>query len=240
MKYIVFAFVLIGSFLTVYSQPKPAVGVTNFAAEKDLVKLAVEAHGGDKFRKMKTLSLIGTVDVTASSMPQPIPASFVMIFAGDRYRVEINNPFQPIKQVFDGAHTTSSVANGFTLPPFNRVGFPVLQRAGDAGFAITSLPDDKKKKRGFRITSPEGYVTDFYLDEKTNQVKSYESTYDVNGRNVNTIAEVDKIRLVDGVLIPEKYVQRFTIGDLVIFANFNAKQITVNQEVANDVFVSVN
>jgi hypothetical protein len=240
MKYFVFAFVLISSFLAVHAQPKPAIGSDNFAVEKELAKLAIEAHGGDKFRKMKTLSMIGTVDVTASSMPQPIPASFVMIFAGDRYRVEINNPFQPIKQVFDGAHTTSSVANGFTLPPFNRVGFPVLQRAGDAGFVVTSLPDDKKKKRGFRITSPEGYATDFYLDEKTNQVKSYDSTYDVNGRTVNTIAEVDKIRLVDGVLIPEKYVQRFTIGDLVLFANFNAKQITVNQEVANDVFVSVN
>jgi hypothetical protein len=240
MKYFVIAFVLISSFLGVHAQPKAAIGSDNFATEKELAKLAVDAHGGEKFRKMKTLSLIGTVDVTASSMPQPIPASFVMIFAGDRYRVEINNPFQPIKQVFDGAHTTSSVANGFTLPPFNRVGFPVLQRVGDAGFVITSLPEDKKKKRGFRITSPEGYATDFYLDEKTNQVKSYDSTYDVNGRTVNTIAEVDKVRLVDGVLIPEKYVQRFSIGDLVLFANFNAKQITVNQEIANDVFVSVN
>ena len=46
------------------------------------------------------------------------------------------------------------------------------QRVGDPGFVITSLPEDKKKKRGFRITSPEGYATDFYLDEKTNQVKS--------------------------------------------------------------------
>jgi hypothetical protein len=189
---------------------------------------------------MKTLSMIGTVDVTASSMPQPIPASFVMIFAGDRYRVEINNPFQPIKQVFDGAHTTTSVANGFTLPPFNRIGFPVLQRAGDPGFVITSLPDAKKKKKGFRITSPEGYATDFYLDDKTNQVKGYDSTYDVGGRTVNTAAEIDKVRLIEGVTIPEKYVQRFSVGELVLFANFNAKQITVNQEVANDVFVSVN
>jgi hypothetical protein len=222
------------------AQPKAASPADNFEAEKALAKLAVDAHGGEKFRKMRTLSLIGSVDVTASSMAQAIPASFVMIFAGDRYRVEINNPFQPIKQVFDGEQTTTSVANGFTLPPFNRVGFPVLQRAGDPGFVITSLPEDKKKKRGFRITSPEGYATDFFLDEKTNQVKGFDSTYAVGGRTVKTVAEVDRVRIVEGVTLPEKYVQRFSIGELTLYANFNAKQILVNTEVANDVFLSVN
>jgi hypothetical protein len=238
---IILALALCISSTVVLSQSKTSgVATDNFEAERTLAKLAVEAHGGDKFRRMRTLSLIGTVDVTASSMPQPIPATFVMIFAGDRYRVELNNPFQPIKQVFDGARTTTSVANGFTLPPFNRVGFPVLQRVGDPGFAISSLPENKKKKRGFRITSPEGYATDFYLDDKTNQIKGYDSNYDVNGRSVSTVAEIDKIRIVDGVSVPEKYVQRFSIGEIVLFANFNARQITVNQEVANDVFVNVN
>src|SRR5262245_12745850 len=67
-------------------------------APVELAKLAVEAHGGEKLRKMKTLSVIGAVDVTASAMPQPIASTFVTIFAGDKYRVEINNPFQPLKQ----------------------------------------------------------------------------------------------------------------------------------------------
>ena len=240
MKFAILMTAVFFSSLIVSAQTKAPPTADTFEAEKALAKLAIEAHGGDKFRKMKTLSLIGTVDITASSMPQAIPASFVMIFAGDRYRVEINNPFQPIKQVFDGANTTTSVANGFTLPPFNKVGFPVLQRAGDPGFVITSLPEDKKKKRGFRITSPEGYATDFYLDEKTNQVKGYDSTYDVGGRSIKTVAEVDKVRIVEGVTVPEKYVQRFAIGELTLFANFNAKQIMVNTEIANDVFVSVN
>src|SRR5688572_2845310 len=238
---IILSLAIFVSSTVVFARARPVGAATdNFEAEKALAKLAVEAHGGDKFRKMRTLSLIGTVDVTASSMPQPIPATFVMIFAGDRYRFELNNPFQPIKQVFDGARTTTSVASGFTLPPFNRVGFPVLQRAGDPGFVISSIPENKKKKRGFRVTSPEGYATDFYVDEKTNQIKGFDSSYDVNGRSVNTVAEVDKIRIVDGVSVPEKYVQRFTIGEIVLFASFTAKQITVNQEVANDVFASVN
>ncbi|MFL6466465.1 MAG: hypothetical protein ACJ72Z_00755 [Pyrinomonadaceae bacterium] len=212
----------------------------NFEAEKQLARLAVDAHGGEKLRKMRTLSVIGTVDVTASSIPQPIPATFVTIFAGDKYRVEINNPFQPLKQAFDGANTVTSIGNGFTLPPFNRVGFPVLQRVGDAGFIVTSIPENKKNKKGFRVTTPEGYTTDFYLDEKTNQVKSFDSVFTVNGKTTKTVAEIDRLKLVEGVSIPEKYVQRFEIGQLTAFASFTAKQILVNTEVANDVFEKVN
>lgn len=213
---------------------------TSVPAPADLAKQAIEAHGGEKLRKMKTLSVIGAVDVTASSMPQPIPATFVTIFAGDKYRVEINNPFQPLKQAFNGTETITSLSNGFLLPPFNRVGFPVLQRIGDQGFIVTAIPEGKKGKKGFRVTTPEGYTTDFYLDEKTNQVKSYDSEFTVNGRSMKTVAEIDRIKVVDGVSIPEKYVQRFELGGITAFANFNAKQILVNTEVANDVFDKVN
>jgi len=223
------------------AQPRePAANRDSFDVEKQLANLAIEAHGGDKLRKMRTLSVIGTVDVTASAMPQPIPATFVTIFAGDKYRVEINNPFQPLKQAFDGTNTITSVGNGFLLPPFNRVGFPVLQRVGDAGFIVTSIPEIKKGKKGFRVTTPEGYTTDFYLDEKTNQVRSFESVFTVNGRTTKTVAEIDRLKLVEGVSIPEKYVQRFEIGQLTAFANFTAKQIVVNGEIANDVFEKVN
>ncbi|MGH9948748.1 MAG: hypothetical protein ACRD6X_16360 [Pyrinomonadaceae bacterium] len=236
--FIVLATLLFGT-LSLSAQPKPATAADNFDAERQLAKLAVEAHGGDKFRAMKSLVLNGSVDVTASTFPQPIPATFVMIFAGDKYRVEINNPFQPLRQAFDGTNTVTSIANGFTLPPFNRVGFPVLQRIGDPGFIVTSIPGNKKKK-AFRVTTSEGYVTDFYLDEKTNQVKSYDSTYAVNGRTVKTSAEIDKVKVIDGVTIPEKYVQRFDLDQLTFYAAFNAKGVKVNTEVENDVFTKVN
>jgi len=223
-----------------FAQSKPVQAGQDFAAEREFAKLAVEAHGGEKLRAMKTLALSGSVDVTASTFPQAIPATFVMIFSGNRYRVEINNPFQPLRQAYDGTQTITSISNGFTLPPFNRVGFPVLQRVGDSGFAVTSIPDNKKKKKGFRVTTPEGYVTDFYLDEKTNQVTGFDSIYEVNGRSVKTSAEIDKLKVVDGVILPEKYVQRFDLDQLTFFAAFAAKQIQVNTEVANDVFTKVN
>jgi hypothetical protein len=210
-----------------------------FAAELELAKLALAAHGGDKLKGMKTLVVRGSVDVTTSAIGQAIPASFITIFAGDKYRIEIANPFQPLKQVFDGTQTTSSLRGGFTLPPINRLGLPLLPHLGEHGFIITSLPVDKKKKKGFRMTSPEGLYTDFYLDEKTNQITGYDSIYQIDGRSVTTSVEIDKSRIVDGVTIPEKYSQRFDTAQLTIYANFKAKDILINSEVKDTIFTSV-
>jgi len=212
------------------SEPK------NFDAEIALAKLALEAHGGAKLKAMKTLVIRGSVDVTTSAIAQAIPATFVTIFSNEKYRIEIMNPFQPLKQIYDGTRTSSSIQGGFTLPPINRLGFPLLPRVGDASFIITSLPGAKKKRKGFRMTSPEGFFTDFYLDEKTNQIKGYDSSYEMNGRNITTSVEIDKMRVVDGVIVPEKYVQRFDMDKLTVYAEFKAKDILVNSAVADNVF----
>jgi len=211
----------------------------DFAAEKELARLAVNAHGGDKLKGMRSLFISGSVDVTTSAMNQAFPATFIIIFAGEKYRIEIANPFQPLKQVYDGTNTSSSIRGGFTLPPINRLGFPILQHLGKQGFVVTSLPDEKKKRRGFRMTSPEGVFTDFYLDEKSNQVKGYDSIYSFSGRSVTTSVVIDKYRLVEGVLVPEKYAQRFDTEQITVYANFKAKDILVNSEVKDSLFSTI-
>jgi hypothetical protein len=178
----------------------------------------------------------GSVDVTTSAINQKIPATFIVIFAKERYRFEINNPFQPIKQVYDGVNTSTTIRGGMTLPPITRLGFPLLPMVGQPGFVITPLPEAKKKKRGFRMTSPEGYFTDFYIDEKTNQIKGYDSSYDINGRQVTTSVVIDKMKVIDGVTVPEAYAQRFDTEQITIYAEFKTKDIQVNTEVADDVF----
>lgn len=221
-----------------FSQTKPSSfrTVPKFEAETALAKLTLEAHGGENLRAMKSLIVRGSVDITTSAFNQAIPATFVVIFAKEKYRFEILNPFQPIKQVFDGVNTSTTIRGGMTLPPINRLGLPVLPMIGETGFIITPLPNDKKKKTGFRMTSPEGYYTDFYLDPKTNQIKGYDSSYDINGRVVTTSVEVDKMRIVAGVLVPERYVQRFDTEQVTVYANFKAKEILVNTDIADDVF----
>lgn len=217
------------------TKEKPTVTIETKTAEPlELAKKALAAHGGDKFKNSKTLIVRGSADISTSPT-QTMPSTFVVIFSGDKYRYEITNPFQPFKQTYDGTQTASSIPN-FILPPINRLGFPLLQKLGEKDFTVSALPEKSKKKNGFRITSPEGYYTDFYLDEKTGEVKSYEASYDFNGRNVTTSVEIDKFREVDGVKVPEKYAQRFELGFATIYADFKAKEILVNSEVADDVF----
>lgn len=217
---------------------KPAApsSAQKFQAEIDFAKLALAAHGGDKFKMMKTLVIRGSVDVTTSGFGQSIPATFVTVFAGEKYRMEIANPFQPLKQVFNGTETLSSMRGGFTLPPINRLGLALLPRLGDQGFVITAVANSKKGQKAFRMTSPEGYFTDFFLDEKTNRIKSYTSNYTLRERAVSTSVEIDKFQEVNGIVIPEKYAQRFDMDQLTVYAVFKAKEILVDTKLADDVF----
>jgi hypothetical protein len=211
----------------------PTVSLKPDATPLDMAKAALKAHGGDKFKEMKTLDVRGSVDVSTSTMGQPLAGSFAMISAGDRYRLQLQTPMIVFTQTFDGEQTYSSVA-GFQIPPINRIGLPILARVGDAGFVVEALPD--KKRRGFRITSPEGFATDFILDEKTAQVKSYSAVYSVKGRQITTAVEHDKFRDFDGVILPEKYSQRFDMGQMTAYASFKVKEVKVNSAVADDVF----
>lgn len=238
MKGMFFFFFFVVVFVTAAnaqsSSAKPAA--LNFDAEIALAKQAVEAHGGTKLREMKTLVIRGSVDISSAASPQIIPATFLSVFAGSKYVFELNNPLQPVKQVFDGVQTSSSIRGGLQLPPLNRLGFPLLPHLGEQGFVITAIPEGKKKKKGFRMTSPEGYYTDFYLDEKTNQIQGYDSSYDVGGRKITTSVEIDKLRMVDGVLVPERYVQRFDTDQITFYAAFKAKEILINSPVDDGVF----
>ena len=203
------------------------------ASPLEAAKLALAAHGGDKLKKMKTLVVRGTANISGSPT-MTFPATFATIYAGDRYRLEIANPLQPFKQVYDGQQTLSSVDN-FHLPPINRLGLPLLPKIETEGFTVAALPE-KNKKKGFRITSPEGFYTDFFVDDKTNRIKSYEASYESNGRKITTSVEIDKMRDVSGIIVPEQYAQRFDLAQFTIYANFKAREILVDSEVADDVF----
>ena len=216
---------------TASTLPKVALKVDATPAE--LAAAAIAAHGGDKFKKMQTLVMSGAVDVTSSSFNQALAGSFAIVLKNENYRLQINTPFFAFIQTFDGQNTSSSVGN-VQIPPINRLGLPLLAKSQQSGYKIEALAD--KKKRGFRVTSPEGYATDFVLDDKTAQVKSYSATYEVNGRSVSTVVEHDKFREVEGVLLPEKYSQRFDAAGQTFYADFKVKEIKVNSAINDDVF----
>ena len=237
------SFIFVTTFsLAAFSQPttavKPAVPETKasaavVASPLDIAKATLAAHGGDKLKKLKTLVMKGSIDLNVFN--QAMPGAFSTAVSGNKYYFEINSVVQNLKQVFDGQETYSSI-QGFSLPPVTSLGFPVLPRIGDEGYPISALSDDKKKRKGFRITTPEGFYTDFFIDEKTSQIKGYESSYDVGGRIVTTSVEVDEFETVDGIIIPKKYSQRFDLGQMTAYANFKAKTILVNSTIEDDAF----
>ena len=242
MKYSIAAlFVTLSAFVGSFAQTGgPAAKPAGVAlSEMDAVaKAAFQAHGGEKLRKLKTLVIRGSVDVTSSAFLQAIAGGFSTVISGNKYILDIQTPFQSLKQVFDGENTASSIP-GITLPPVTSLGFPMLVHLGETGFVVSALPEAKKKQRGFRMTAPDGFYTDFYIDEKTSLIKGYESAYEIRGRNFTTSIEVDKNRVVEGLTIPEKYAQRFDLGGLTAYSSFKAKEILVNSAIDESVFTTV-
>jgi hypothetical protein len=213
-----------------------AVTIKADATPLELAKTTLAAHGGEKFKNAKTIVVRGSAELTAPNSAQTLPAAFAIIYAGDRYRFDIQAP--PVinfQQISNGDQHYSSM-RGLSLPPLNRVGPAVLVYLETKDFVVSALPEKFKKKKGFRVTSPEGYYTDFIIDEKTALVKEYESSYEVGGQLVTTAVAVDKYRDVQGVLINEKFSQRLEFGQITSYASFKAKEITVNTEVKDDVF----
>lgn len=200
----------------------------------DLAKATLAAHGGDKLLKIKNLVVRGTAELSAGASAQTIPAAFAITISGVKYRYDIQSQFFNYKQISDGQQNYSSIAT-FSMP-LDKIGMELLRKIGDKDYAVSALPEKWKKKKGFRITSPEGFYTDFIVDEKTNQVKEYESSYEVNGDTLTTSVAVDKYREVDGVFINERFSQRMELSQGTFYANFKAKDILVNSEIADDVF----
>jgi hypothetical protein len=117
------------------------------------------------------------------------------------------------------------------MPPLTKYGLNALSRYDQTGYQITALPN-KKKQRAFRLVDPDGYTTDFYIDPTTGRVMSFMLYY--NGLTLGT--EHSKFKDVEGVLIPSSFSQKFEMPMGAFFAEFNAKEIKINQPLADDAF----
>ena len=96
---------------------------------------------------------------------------------------------------------------------------------------MTAIPD-KKKLRGFRISDAEGNMTDFYIDATTGRVMSFLIPY--NGYTFGT--ENKKFKDVEGVLVPYNFTQRLEMPQGAFFADYNVKDVKLNNPLGDDVF----
>ncbi len=213
----------------------PAAAITATTSPLDLARAALAAQGGENFKTLKSTVLRGSVDLYGPNSTQSIPGGFVLANAGDKMRMEVDaRPLFSFKQIFDGQQSYSSLP-GAEMAPASKFGIRVLAKFDQSGYAVTALPD-KKKLRGFRITDAEGNATDFYLDPATGRVMSY--TFSFNGYNFGT--EHKKFKEVEGVLVPSSFTQRIEMPQGAAFAEFNVKDIKINQPLGDDVFAMPN
>jgi hypothetical protein len=209
----------------------PAIEITAETSPKDLAKAAFLAQGGEKFRAVQNTMLRGSVQLYPPNSVQSIPGSFSLVTAGDKLRMEIDaRPAIVFKQIYDGEQTYSSLPN-VMLPPLTRFGFGALARYDQAGVQISALPD-KKKQRAFRLVDPDGFTTDYYLDPKTGRVMSFLIYY--NGVTLGT--ENSKFKEIEGVLVPLTFSQKFEMPMGAFFAEFNVKEVKINQVLGEDAF----
>lgn len=198
----------------------------------ELARAALAAQGGDKFKNLKSMMLIGSADLYAPSSTSSIPGKFVIVTTGDKVRIEIDaRPVFNFKQIFDGQRSYSSMP-GVEMPPASKFGLAVLAKYDQPGYTVSALPD-KKKLRGFRIVDAEGNTTDFYVDLGTARVMQYLTPY--NGYTFGT--ENSKFKEVDGVLIPMNFSQRLEMTQGAFFAEYKVKEVKLNQPIGDDVFV---
>ncbi len=235
-----FVFVLVMFAMSTIAQPgtpaKPGSGDKATAVADtplDTAKAALAAHGGDKLKKMRSLITKGAADLNV--MGQLMPGAFSTAISGEKYYFEINAQIQSMKQIYDGRDTYSSVP-GFSLPPITSLGFPLLPHVGDAGYVISANGNGKKKGKGFRVTTPDGFYTDFFVDDKTGQIKAYESSYNVGERVITTSVEIDEFQTVDGIVVPKKYSQRIDLGQMTAYAVFKTKDILINSTIDDSAF----
>lgn len=211
------------------------VTVTAASTPVDLARAALAAQGGDKFKKLQSLMLTGSVDLYPPNSTQSIPGKFAIVTAGDKVRIEIDaRPAISFKQIYDGQQSYSSVP-GVQLPPASKFGVAVLTKFDQPGYTVTAIPD-KKKQRGFRISDAEGNTTDFYIDPTNGRVMSFLIPY--GGYIFGT--ENKKFKDVEGVLIPSSFTQRLEMPQGAFFADYNVKDIKLNQPIGDDVFAMPN
>jgi len=207
------------------------VAITASSTPVDLARAALAAHGGDKFKNIKSQVLTGTVNFYAPNVPQPIPGKFSMTTMGDKARFDMDaSPMMVFTQIYDGKKLYSS-SPAVPLPPPDKFGLNVLGKYDQSGYTVTALPDDKKL-RGFTIADAQGNSTKFYIDAASGRVLRY--VFDFGGYTFEN--ENKKFKDVEGVLGLAAFTVKIETPQGAFLAEYSVKDIKLNPTLADTVF----
>ena len=208
-----------------------APAINDSSTPVELARAALAAQGGDKFKNLKNIWIVGDVNLYSPNSSFPQPGKFSLVTAGAKMRLDVESPAFKFKQIFDGQQSYSSMP-GVQTPPADKFGLFVLTRYDQPGYTVSALPN-AKKLRAFRIVDADGNTTDFYIDPVNARVVKYVSPY--MGYTFGT--ENTKFKEIDGVLIPFNFTQRLEMAMGAFFADYKVKEAKINHPLNDDVFV---
>jgi hypothetical protein len=213
------------------TEGSPSAGAT----AADRARAAFAAHGGEKFRALKTITLKGVGTAVSPLSPDAVPAEITMISTEDRIRIDLAVPFGIIQLINDGKqfyNLVNGAEGSFGLAPPAKFGLRVLARYGQKGYTAVTLPDPDVE-RSFRITDPEGNATDFYLGPASSRVTRIAYKYN----DLRQSWELGSFKEVEGVMVPHSVTIRLEskVGDYLI--SLQAVDVKLNQPVDNAAFI---
>src|SRR6266496_1589794 len=78
----------------------PAPAITDKSSPTELAAAALAAQGGDKFKNLKSMWVMGDANLYAPNSSQSLPGKFSMVTAGEKIRIDINaQPVFMFKQI---------------------------------------------------------------------------------------------------------------------------------------------
>lgn len=196
----------------------------------ELARAAFDAQGGEKFRNLKNMVLIGSVDLYAPQSTQSLTGKFGMIVAAEKLRQDVQSPIFSFQLIFDGEQSYSTM-RGMQMPPLTKYGIHVLAKFDRPGYTVTALPD-KKKERAFRISDAEGNSTDYYVEMATGRIRRFE----IDFNRLTYSFEYKGFREIDGVLVPTSFAQKLAAPQGDFIAEFKVKEVKLNQDLPADAF----
>jgi hypothetical protein len=206
--------------------------VSETASPDEMARIAFERHGSEKFRSLRSLSLLGSAELYYGSNPsRPTLGKFALVQEGNRIRLDVETPDLTYREIYDGKRAYGSVSANIVPPP-TRFGLPTLARFDQTGYSVSPLPYEKNQ-RGFRVTDSEGNSTDFIVDHATGRVLQY--SFEYNG--IKFLIEYKSFKEVEGVLAPSSFLRKMVLPRVDVYMEFKVKEAKVNQPVADDVFI---
>jgi zinc protease len=194
-------------------KPKPAVaavGAGDQQAAREVLKKACAALGGKAFaaQKSQVTKGAGTITPPGAQKAMPLPSVVSYQVFPDKSRSELQLPFGPMVQAFDG--TTGWVSAGGqvmdqteALRQEQYYGLEVLRWYDKPGMTAKPLPAAEvngKRTEGVEVADAEGHATQFFFDAESHLPAKVAFTAGSN----STEATYGDYRAVQGVQVPFK------------------------------------